>query len=151
MGDISNLNATVPEPQSCRTDFVPSVTVVNPLVRQLGNQAYGPWHYNGMTEVSENWALPTPQHRSFLFPQYFSSGCVSLYCNSQSQCPGSKPAQVMLGSPMNQMFQPNPVFADQLPGSCFQGKSLQNTSLGWMTVAGGQRAGFQTAEAATCS
>lgn len=43
----------------------------------------------GMLELQEDLRpLLTPQKRSWMYPKYLNSGCVSPYCSNASQCPG---------------------------------------------------------------
>lgn len=93
-----NLDFGLSPPSTCRTEVQPGTCKLGLNSIQKGSQRYTTptgvtFRNNGMTVQDFNAGLRLPQMRTFLGPEYFNSGCTSLYCKDDTMCRGSKTAR----------------------------------------------------------
>jgi len=98
MSSAITLNYGISPPKTCRVEVTPSTCQLGLNSAIKGSQNYTnpggvTFHTYGMTVQDYNAGLRQPQMRTFLGPEYFNSGCSSLYCKDSALCQQSKMAQ----------------------------------------------------------
>src|SRR5579872_1435104 len=145
-------------PETCRVELNPGVCNTSPFSQMVGNQTFTndngvTFRQYGMTRQNYNVGLRMPQMRTFLGPDYFNSGCTSLYCKDGAMCPQSVVAkECQLSSDMFDYL-----FTHQghhtgngAPPPCFGGKcSGYDSTLGWQTDTNAAVLNWQKSD--TCS
>lgn len=139
-----SLDYGISNPQTCRVEVQPSTVATGFNTVMKGGQKYTTpsgitYRINGMTITQPDKGLRMPQMRSFLAPEYYNSGCSSLYCKDAQMCPSSVTIQSdhENNDMMNFLFESHSDFTgNDAPPQCFAGGdkySGYNSVRGWQT------------------
>ena len=141
MASAINLNYGISDPETCRVEVVPTSCTRGARTTVHGSQVYtNPsgvvYRTGGMIVQDSNRGLRLPQQRSFLSPEYYNSGCTSLYCKDAQMCPGSVSAQTCdrTSDMMSFLFETQSDHTgNNAPPSCFGGGKCSgyDSTLGW--------------------
>lgn len=134
------LNYGISPPHTCRVEVQPlEPACAHSRMWQSGGgefTAANGVHYvmNGMTVLRYNEGLTLAQSRGYLFPQYFNTGCSTLYCKDGTMCPNSTPVKSnpTTTSMLDYLFENHSDFTGNSapPGDCSKGTSYSSTR-GW--------------------
>jgi hypothetical protein len=140
---LIGLGCDVADASTCRVEVEPSSCQVREgLTMKGGGKFTTPqgitYRMNGMTVSDYNRGLCQPQMRTFLGPEYFNSGCSSLYCRDKQTCPNSKMASGcnQTGDMMSYLFESQADFiGNDAPPPCFGGSKCggYGSVVGWET------------------
>ena len=140
MATAISLNYGISDPKTCRVEITPSSCPLGLNSSIKGSQTYttptGVVYRNfGMTVQDYNRGLRLPQQRTFVGPEYFNSGCTSLYCKDAQMCPSSVEAQSCERTTdmLDYLFERQSDFTgNNAPPPCFGGKCVDyGSTLGW--------------------
>lgn len=144
MASRIGLGCGIADASTCRMEVEPSSCKMGTGMTMQGGGKFTTaqdvtYRVNGMTISDYNAGLRQPQMRTFLGPEYFNSGCSSLYCRDKEACGGNMKLAKgcgQTGDMMSFLFESQADFiGNDAPPPCFGGSKCggYGSVLGWET------------------